>query len=255
MLCRLAVVAAALSAAGTAAAGEDRVSFDHCDLATGWALSLAGAELAFTRDDGVPARLALDDGRLRADGREVALSADDRRRLRDYEATVRDLLPDAKAIALEGIEIAFVAVNEVARLFLSADEAVHAATAGKIATARIVARRQVEEAFAGRDWSDAELERLVEDAVVQLMPALVGSIAASAVKAALSGDEQLAGELEARAARMEREIEARVARRAKALEARAEAFCRRLAALDRLEAEIDAEIAPGQRFDLIRVEP
>jgi hypothetical protein len=54
---------------------------------------------------------------------------------------------------------------------------------------------------------------------------------------------------------MEREVEARVEGRAKALEKRAEAFCPRLVELDRLESAITAEIAPGQRFDLVHIEP
>lgn len=253
MLRRLALAAVLSTACATASAGTD-VSLDQCDLASGWGVSLAQDALSFSREgEAAPARIELSDGRLRVDGREVALSADDRRRLREYEATVRELLPEAKAIALEAIEIAFTAVDEVARMFAPKDEAGYAATAEQLATARIIARRKVEDAFAGRGWSDAEMERLVEDAVAQLVPALVGDIVGTAVKVALSGDEAAAKELEARAERMEREIESRVEGRAKALEARAEAFCPRLVALDRLEAGIAAEIAPGQRFDLIRV--
>jgi hypothetical protein len=250
---RLALAALLCTAAGAASAGTD-VSLDQCDLATGWSVSMAQDELAFSREGAsAPARIELIDGRLRVDGREVVLSADDRRRLREYEDTVRALLPEAQAIALEAIEIAFAAVDEVARMFAPKDEAGYAATAEKLATARIIARRKIEDAFAGRGWSDAEMERLVEDAVAQLVPALVGDIVGTAVKVALSGDEAAAKELEARAERMEREIEARVEGRAKALEKRAEAFCPRLVALDRLESDIAAEIAPGQRFDLIRV--
>lgn len=248
-------LAAFLSTASAGAFAGGGVDLDHCDLATGWGVSMADDALAFTREDAAPARLSLSDGRLVVDGREVALTTEDRRRLREYEATVRELLPEAKAIALEAIEIAFTAVDEVARMFAPKDDAGYAATAEKLATARIMARRQVEDAFAGRGWSDAELERLVEDAVAQLVPALVGDIVGTAVKVALSGDEAAAKELERRAERMEREIEARVEGRAKALEARAEAFCPRLVELDRLESAITAEIAPGQRFDLVRVEP
>lgn len=255
MLRRIALAAVLATSCATAGAGTD-VSLEHCDLATGWGVALTREALAFTREgDATPARLSLSDGRLYVDGREVALSAEDRRRLRDYEASVRELLPEAMAIALEAIEIAFAAVDEVARTFAPADDAGYAATAEKLATARIIARRKVEDAFAGRGWSDAEVERLVEEAVAQLIPALVGDIVGTAVKVALSGDEAAAKELEARAERMEREIEARVEGRAKALEARAEAFCPRLVELDRLESAIAAEIAPGQRFDLIRVAP
>jgi hypothetical protein len=248
-------LAALLSIACTGAHAGADVDLDHCDLATGWGVSMAQGALAFTREDATPARLSLSDGRLVVDGREVALTAEERRRLREYEATVRELLPEAKAIALDAIEIAFSAVDEVARMFAPKDDAGYAATAEKLATARIMARRQVEDAFAGRGWSDAEMERLVEEAVAQLVPALVGDIVGTAVKVALSGDEAAARELERRAERMEREIEARVEGRARALEARAEAFCPRLVELDRIESSIITEIAPGQRFDLVRVGP
>ncbi len=247
--------AALLCTAALAHAGTD-VETDACDLESEWSVAMQPAAVSFASErEGGPAKLTLADGVLTVDGRTVALSADDRTRLRAYEAEVRRLLPEAKAIALDAIEIAFTAVDEVARAFAPKDGDEYARTAEKLATARIIARRQVEDAFAGRGWSEAEMERLVEEAVAQLVPAVMGDIVGTAIRIAISGDEAAAKELEQRAERMEREIEERVESRAKELERRAEAFCPQLVELDRLESAITAEIAPGRRFDMIRVEP
>src|SRR3546814_8331011 len=55
------------------------------------------------------------DGSLRVDGREAALSDADRERVRQFEHDARALLPEVRAIAVEAVEIAFVAMTEVAR--------------------------------------------------------------------------------------------------------------------------------------------
>ncbi len=247
--------AALLCTASFAHAGTD-VATDACDLESDWSVAMQPAALSFASErEGGPSKLTLADGVLTVDGRTVVLSAAERARLRAYEAEVRRLLPEARAIALDAIDIAFTAVDEVARAFAPKDGDGYARTAEKLATARIIARRQVEDAFAGRGMGEAEMERLIEDAVAQLVPAVMGDIISTAVTIAISGDEAAARELEQRAQRMEREIEERVESRAKELERRAEAFCPQLVELDRIESTITTEIAPGRRFDLIRVEP
>jgi hypothetical protein len=253
MLRRLAPFALAMFAL-PALAGTTLDS-DECNLDSDWSLKPADSALAFSREgDAKPGRVELSGGVLRVDGREIALSAADRDRLRAYERTVRELIPEVQEIALDAIEIAFVAVDEVARGFAGDDPDQYARTAEKLATARITARRHIEDAFEGRGWSEAEVERLVEEAVTEMVPVLVSDVVATAVRVALSGDEAAAEALEARAERLEREIETKVEGRAKELERRAEGLCVRLVELDRLEADLDVEIAPGQRFDLVRVE-
>jgi hypothetical protein len=252
MLRHIAIFALAMSAAPMALAGSH---FDHCGLDSDWSLKLSPASLSFEREiDGNASRIELSDGRLTVDGRTVELDGNDRRHLRDYESRVRALVPEAKAIALDAIAIAFTAVDEVARAFAGKDEAGYARTAEKLATARITARRHVEEAFEGRGWNDDQVEDLVEQAVQDLVPVLVGEIVSTAVRVALSGDEKAAAELDARAKHLEREIERKVEGRAKELERRAEALCPQLVELDHIEAQLSAELAPGQRFDLIQVD-
>lgn len=253
MLRRLAPLVLALIA--TPVLAGTVIDSDQCGLDTDWSLKAADTALAFSRDgDAKPGRLELSGGVLRVDGREIALSAADRDRLLAYERKVRELIPEVQEIALDAIEIAFVAVSEVALTFSGDDPAEYQRVAEKLATARITARRHVEDAFEGRGWSEAEVERLVEEAVTDMIPVLVGDVVATAVRVAFSGDEAAAKALEERAERMEREIEAKVEGRARELERRAEGLCVQLVELDRLEAGLDFEIAPGQRFDLVRID-
>lgn len=234
---------------------RDRVNtrLDSCNLNSEWSLQVDPATLAFSRDAGLPKHLELSRGVVRVDGRQLALNAADRSRIEAYEREIRALVPEVKAIATEAISIAFTAVDEVARMFVTGDQASHERVAEKLATARIVAMRHVEEAFHRGRWNEAEVERLVGDAVAEMLPVLVGDIVATAVRIALTGDESAAAELEARAKRLERTIEKKVEGRANDLKVRADALCLRLAALDRLEREVSAELAPGERFDLIRI--
>ena len=253
MLRRIALFSLCLGVASTASAAS---RFDACDVETPWSVQLESDALTFSReaeDAGIPREVRLAAGTLSIDGRDMAISADDRRRLRVYESEVRAMIPEAKAIALDAINIAFTAVDEVARLFADRNASSYERTAEKLATVRIVARRKVDDAFKGRGWNEGDLDLVIEDAVEQLLPTLIGDVVGNAVRLALSGDAAAARELEARAERMQREIERRVEGRAKSLEARAEALCPRLIALDRIEDEVTAELAPGQRFDLIAV--
>jgi hypothetical protein len=253
MLRRITLLVFSFACATTATAASRE---DACNLETPWAVELQSDALVFSRkaeDAGTPRAVRVADGSLSIDGRDIVLSRDDRRRLQAYESEVRALIPEVKEIALDAINIAFTAVDEVARMFAGKDDAGYERTAEKLATARIAMRRKVDDAFKGRGWSDDDFDAVVEEAVAQLLPTLIGDIVGTAVRVALSGDEAAARELEARAERMEREIETRVEARAEAIEARAEALCPRLVALDRIEAEVTAELAPGQRFDLITV--
>lgn len=222
-----------------------------CDLQSPYSLRVQPQQLVFTRSGDTPAEIVIADGRLRVDGREVALSAADSRRLADYERGVRDLLPEVKAIARQAVGIAFEAVGQVNAAFASSPADARAQAKRMQALATDLERR-IE---SGHEWSDAEVEGIVQNAVGSLIGDLVGNVTAQALKIAFTGDEAAAAELEARASAIEKGVERAVERSTADLERRAEALCPRVLALNRMAGELDVALPGGGRLDLFAPKP
>jgi hypothetical protein len=239
--------AASLFCAGTAAAG----GLDACDFESDFDLRIEPSGLAFHRDGGTPATVEMRSGRLVVDGREIALSAADRARVRRYEDTVRELVPEVKAIALDAIGIATEAVTQVAATFAGDDGAKSIARLREVGAEM---RAKIESSDDTGEWNEAEFEAMVASLTAELVPMVVGDVTAIAIRVALSGDEEAAKELEERAERMERELEARVEKRADELEARAEALCPRVVELDALESELELRLADNRPLDLLQAD-
>lgn len=240
-------LAAALLANGTAQAGGIEV----CDMDSDYSLRIDAQGLLFHRESGDPKQVEMQQGRLRVDGRELALSPADRDRVARYEREVRALVPEVKAIALDAVGLAGEAVMQVATTFAgdnsskAMDRIEHLS---RDLADRIVASNDT------ADWGNDEFEEAIESLVGELVPMLVGDVAAVAIQVALSGDEKAAEEMEARAERMEKAIEEGVERRADELETRAEALCPKFEELDALESALEVRLVGNQPLDLLRVD-
>lgn len=246
------LAAACLAVAGSASAfsiDTHDTGLGVCGLRSAYALRIADDAIAFTRSSGAPKRVEMRHGRLLVDGRAIALSRADADRIAEYEATIRELVPEVKAIATEAIEIAFTAVNEVARTF--ATDADLARVTAKLAEARAKVSSHVAASFDHEPWDDAQFEKMIETTVTDLVPEIAATAASSAVYAALSGDESKVREIEAKAERLERTIEEQVERRADALEKRAESLCPIVEGLDDIEAQLALRI-DDQPLDIVR---
>jgi hypothetical protein len=250
MLRRTALAFALLLASAATSAGS---RLDACDAESDYSLKIDANAITWSRAAGTPASVVMSRGRLTVDGREVELVADDRERITEYEATVRELVPEIRAIAFEAVAIAFTAVTEVARTF-SGDESEFAASQKRFATLESEARAKIEQAFTRDTWSNAEFEQFVQETVETMVPELVGNMVGKAVRIALSGDTQAAAELEERAERMEKTIEDQVEARAEALERRAESLCPIIADLDQIESGLALRLADGSALDLVQVD-
>lgn len=232
-----------------AAAGAD-AGVQTCDFDSDYDLRIAGDRLEFTRDSGAPASVVMRQGRLIVDGVEARLSAEDSRRVAEFEREARALLPEAKGIALDAVDIAFTALTEVVR-GLSDDAA---PTLARLEDARAELVEHVQSADGTAGFDGDFIEDTVTGLVGEVVPLIVRDVAAGAVAAALSGDESKIREFERRAERMERELEDRVETSAKSLEARAEALCPRIARLDEIEDGLAFRQPDGSALQLLRAE-
>lgn len=246
------LLAAALGLGLTFAAQAKSHDIGNCGLDSKYDVTLDGGGLSFRHSGGKPESIVMNKGKLIVDGRTLSISDADHARIAEYEATVRALVPQAKAIARDAIDIAYVAVTEVAAAF--SDTADNKNTRQRLSVVRDEFKLRIDDTFDKRPWNEAEFEALLDKAMGDLMPVVVAEIAGNAIAIALSGDEKRAAELEKRAEKIERDIERRVDTQAAQLASRVAALCPMVARLDSLESGLDLRFDDGSRLNLLDVD-
>lgn len=244
------ILALALSSGRFAAALE--VDVEECDIDSPYSTRIEADRIALSNDETHSVVTLLPNGRVEVDGRALSLSQADTAQVAEFERVVREIVPQAKALAIDAVAIAFEAVGHVSTAFA---ENGHEAreSAKRIARSAEELQRSIRERNTWGPHADREIERIIEGAVGSLIGEMVGNITAQAVNVALSGDERAIAELEARAESIEKNVEDAVKKRASEIEARADALCQRMQDLDRIESKIIARLPDGSAFDLIRV--
>jgi hypothetical protein len=233
-----------IAAAGVAQAHDHRQA--SCDVRSDYDLTMRGKAFVFTRDEGPARHVAIGGGRLFVDGREVALSLEDRARVRRYEDELNRLVPEAQQVVREATDIAFTALTEVARGFAQDD--------GRASLARLeAAHKRVTADLAARPaliFHDDIGERVIEPLLSEYLPVIAGSAVSTTLKVALSGDDRQVTRFERRMDNMGDEIERKVEKRAEALEPLVERMCERTRQLDRLEKGLALRV-DGEPLNLL----
>lgn len=225
-------------------------SLGECRVKTDYSVERQDGGYLFSR--GHAAEIRIREGRLLVDGADAPLSQADRARLHEFQSQLDNVIEQARGIAMEAASIAMDAVSEVALAFFGDDPAMLQRFEKRLA----VLDAEIRKGLVMRDgplFDESAFERAVETAMKELAPMLARSVAAKAVTAALSGDEDVIRDIEARASRLEREIEAKVTRRARDIEARAEALCPQIESLAATLDALDFRHADGSGLQLIRV--
>lgn len=243
------LLAAALSFGSAFAVQARSVSIESCGLESDYEVTLDKSGLSFRHGGGKPESVVMRKGELIVDGRPVTLSDADRLRVAEYEATVRALVPQAKAIARDAIDIAYVAVAEVAAAFSGTAD--NPSTRARLGVLRDEFKHRIDDTFDNRPWNDDEFDSLVDKAIEDLMPVIIAEVAGAAIGIALSGDEARAAELERRAEKIGHDIEKRVDTQAAQLASRVAALCPMVAKLDSLENGLDLRLDGGKRLNLL----
>lgn len=243
-------LAASLALGLPAQAGGLHLSHDRCGFGTDYDVRVQPGGIAFEREAGTPRRVFMHDGALRVDDRDVAVTPGDAARLREYEGQVRDLLPEVAAIAREGVDIGFGALTTVAASFAD-DPAERRRLVAQLNEQHRQALVSVDNGIGRGVWRQDGMEDLMEHSIGEAVSALVGTVTAKAVKAALSGDQAQVAALEARANSLDRSIDQEVDARADKLGERADALCPRLARLDRLQQQFEFRLRDGSRLALL----
>lgn len=236
---------ALLLACGVAAATDRGVRIDtECDIESDYDFALSERSVIFTRDSGTPKTVLMRQGRLFVDDRRVEVSAADTQRLLDYEREARAAMPLAQQIGREAAQIAFTAIGEVAAGF-SSDPA---RTRARLAEARERIDARLARSVNANHFSGEELGEDIAATIGDVLPTVIGDIVGGAVRAAFGDGERLQ-----RLENLDAEIEALIEPRAKVLEKKADALCRRMESLDRIENALDYRMPDGGALNLLEV--
>ena len=226
------------------------VNDQKCNFGTDYDVLVKPDGITFERQDGTPGSVFMHDGALRIDGRDVAVSAGDAKRLREYESQVRSLLPEVASIAREGVDIGFDALATVVASFAD-DPAERSRLVAELNQQHRQALAEVDSGLGHGVWRQHSMQDLMENQVGGAVSTLVGTVTAKAVKAALSGDESQVAALEARADSLDKSIDKEVDARADKLGERAEALCPRMQRLDELQQAFEFRLKDGARLALV----
>lgn len=222
MTVRFIALALAVGFAGAAAAQD----IDHsCRVASSYDLTVRPDSLVFDRAQGVPRTVRMQDGALSTDGRTVALRPDEQDRVALFERNVRLLVPRAKALASDGVDIAARAVRDEA-----ATAAPGAAASGDLdraLTARTAdIKRRIAASQSTRDWQEDAMRAYAQEIVSDITPILTEDVGGEAMQLAMNGDLQGAAALRDRVAAVSTGGQARVVARVEAaLRPRVQALC------------------------------
>lgn len=240
-----------LLACGQAAADPTKINAGRgveinaeCDVESDYDFALSERSVIFTRSSGTPKTVLMRQGRLFVDDRWVEVSDADTKRLLDYEREARAVMPLAQQIGRDAAQIAFIAIGEVAAGF-SSDPA---STRAKLAEARKQIDARIARSVTANHFSGEELGEGIGAAVTDALPTVIGDIVGGAVRAAFGDGERLQ-QLE----NLDARIEALVEPRAKVLEKNANALCRRMESLDRIENALDYRLPGGDALELLEV--
>ncbi|MFA6230853.1 MAG: DUF2884 family protein [Rhodanobacter sp.] len=248
----LALAILASAAVAAPAQAHDMHVHASCSVETDYDIDVQHNAILFSRTDGSPHTVRMHDGTLQVDGRALAVSQADAARLRQYEAQVRALLPEAAGIAREGVGIGFDALTTVAATFAEQPDE-RSEVIRKLTAQRQRVLAQIDQGIGRGQWRQHGMDQLLDEGMGDAVSTLVSTVAARAVKAALSGDQTQVAALEARADSLDKSIDRAIEAPARRLGERADALCPRLLALDQLQRQFSLRLPDGSALSLMTV--
>ncbi|MDR6938044.1 DUF2884 family protein [Luteibacter sp. 3190] len=222
-----------------------------CRVASTYDLTVKPEALLFDRAEGAPRSVSMHDGALRTDGRAVTLRPDEQDRVGMFESRVRALVPKAKAIANDGVDLAARAVRDEAAT--AAPNAVASGELDRVLDTRVAdIKRRIAASQSTRDWQEDAMRAYAQEIVADVGPVLTQDVGSEAMQLAMSGDLQGAAALRDRVASVSTGGQARVvARLQAALKPRIQALCPSIQELVDLQSGLkDASGRPLQLLEL-----
>ncbi|WP_109123661.1 DUF2884 family protein [Dyella sp. C11] len=221
-----------------------------CHATSSYDLTVSPGRLVFDRPQPLPRQVELRDGSLSTDGTPVSLRPDDQDRLAVFERELRALMPRAKAVAGNGVDMLAAAMHdEGARLSL--DPATRTELDRRVATRATELKQRIAASNSTHDWQGNLADQYANQLASDLMPLLANDLGQQAVNAAMTGDLQAAANLRDTAADLTTQLRPRLEQRMQALAPQVQALCPAVQRLAELQQGIRA--ANGQPLNLLEV--
>lgn len=218
-----------------------------CDARSDYQVSMSGQAFVFENTDGRNTRLVLGGGQLFINGKPASLSAADRKRIDDFEAELRLLVPESRKVVTEAVNIAFDALGSVSAALSNnpgKSTQYEKARAKAVASANDPVRLPI--------FNDQSMRGIAEPIVTEFVPDIVGSALGFAMKALFAGEEKAAA-MEARMDAMDKDLDARIDARAKAIEPLAEGMCKRIQRMDALDNALEVRLPNGKPIEFLSI--
>lgn len=223
-----------------------------CELRSAYDITVTPAALLFDRASGAARRIEVSGGRLTDRGKAVALGRADRDRIVRFERTVRSLVPRARKLGSQAVDLAATAVREQA-----AASSPHSAANPQL-KARLDERvrelkARIAKSNTSREWRGPAFDRYAAALLADVVPLIGGDIANAALDATLRGELGKAAALAGQASDVRAALEQRMRMKLDTLKPQMDALCPSLRTLDGLEAGVTARLTDGTRLDLLQV--
>lgn len=254
------IASAVLLASTSSFAHDTSFSNDSCDVELVAGIKLDSAQIAFSKNDNDLFTIKNGDS-LYIGGVEQSLSSYQQNLVSQYDESIRAILPEAKVMALDAIDLAVDGVN------MAFDELLgEGNTVGQELTAQLtIIKEEVDTKFnsdasfyidengiSGGDIFGPEFEQRIEQAIESTIQNSMGSLLIAV------GQELLfsGGGAEAIETRMEnfgKQIETEMEARGEALGKKAEQLCESVKAIDNLEEALKAEFDSLKSVEILTV--
>lgn len=236
---------------------DTNISFsgEQCDVEFKNDVRITPSELEVYTADNRTMKI-IDQHTLYIDGQSVSLDASQQQAIADYSDSLRSQLPEVANIALDGVKIAGVAIEEVSKAFnidglndiseLMDDISVEVQNAFYQQGAFTMGQQNFEKFGQNfEDQFDEQIESAVESAMMQSMGSILVALGSE-----LLGSGGDMDEFEQRMENMGAQIEARVETQAAQLEERADALCGSFADIAHKEQELVALVPQLKEYQL-----
>ncbi|ULU26678.1 DUF2884 family protein [Dyella terrae] len=221
-----------------------------CHATSSYDLTVTPDHLLFDRSQPLPRQVELRDGALRTDGTAVSLRPDDEDRLALFERELRALVPRAKAVAYNGVDMLVAAMHdEAARLSL--DPNTRTELDQRVAARAAELKQHLASSNSTHDWQGNLADQYANQLVSDLTPLLANDLGQQAINAAMTGDLQAAASLRDTAADLATQLRPRLEQRMQALSPQVQALCPAVQRLAELQQGIRS--AGGQPLNLLQV--
>jgi len=247
----IAMLALAWLALAPPAARADDLA-NACRASSSYDLTIAPNALIFDRAAPAPRRIDLHAGKASLDGVALRSNAEDADRLALFEQDVRALMPKAKAVATNGIDLLGKAVH-VEAIGLGLGTQTQAELDARLAAHIGEFKRRIAASTSTHDWQGDALDHYAAEITADVAPLVAADLGAQAVDAAVGGDLERAASLRERAATLASgDLPARLEARLQALRPQILALCPSIRRLYELQRGV--RDANGRPLDLLEVD-